>query len=115
MTQTATLWTLTPSPTLTDTPSLTPSPTENPTLCRVFNNFGGGVNVRSEPTATATAVSRMTQNQAADVLEQRYGSTNPSQLWYRVIFNVGSSEVEGWVLSDYMVEVTNCPPPPVRN
>ena len=114
-TQTVEGFTPTYTPTLTFTPSpsptltLTPSPTEADYICRVVNVAGGGINIRSAPTVNSIVVSRLPNNTAADVLEQRFGSTNPDQVWYRVTYNEGTSTIEGWVLSTLVIELEECP------
>lgn len=115
-TQTVQAFTATYTPTLTTTPSptptqtFTPSPTDQLYLCRVVNTSGGGINIRSAPTVNSIVVSRLPNNTAANVLEQRFGSTNPDQVWYRVTYNEGTSTIEGWVLSTLVIELEECPP-----
>lgn len=115
-TQTVAAYTPTFTPTLTFTPSpsptltFTPSPTVPDYLCRIVNTSGGGINIRSAPTVNSIVVSRLPNNTAANVLEQRFGSTNPDQVWYQVTYNEGTSTIEGWVLSTLVIELEECPP-----
>ncbi len=114
-TQTVAAYTPTHTPTLTFTPSpsptqtFTPSPTVPDYLCRIVNTSGGGINIRSAPTVNSIVVSRLPNNTAANVLEQRFGSTNPDQVWYRVTYNEGTSTIDGWVLSTLVIELEECP------
>lgn len=101
--------TMTLTPTLTYTPSLTPSRTPPIVQCRILNNSGSRINVRSEPSANATGITQLGQNDAADVLEVRRGTTNATQVWYRIRYNVGNIEIQGWILSNLVSEISECP------
>ncbi len=93
--------TYTVTPTLTYTPSTTPTPTY---LCRVF--VDAGINIRSEPNGPVV-IHNTGQRQRMDVLDQRIGSDNA--LWFLVEFEVGQSNIRGWVRGDVVDEVTECP------
>lgn len=106
--------TYTPSPTFTpsDTPTPTDTPTATPTLvvqCHVYNGNLDGTNIRSRPTTiNSTIVGFMPAGQVADVLGIERGQT-AGELWYRISFDVDGATVQGWVRSDRVVEIDNCP------
>lgn len=98
-----------PSPTIRPTETNTPTatPTVQEVLCRVSNVvYGDGINVRTSP-STGTVITRMQLNQAADVLEQRMGDQN--RIWFRVRYEVGSAEIQGWIQADLVTQITACP------
>ncbi len=121
----------TPTATVTDTPTLTPTvtatltptatatatltPTITPTtpvLCRVFvgNNLNRA-NVRVRPDVLSAQIGFLPSGEAADVLELR--RNDRGELWYNISATIeGNSSIEGWVRSDTVVEITNCPPLP---
>ena len=97
--------TITLTPSMTLTPSLTPPP---PVLCRVFVQREGGVNVRSEPNVrTSRVLGVALQGTAMNVNLQTRGDDD--RVWFLVTYNVGTGQVQGWVLSDLLVELTECP------
>lgn len=97
--------TATNTPTPTETPTITPTP---PLLCRVFVNNQEAVNIRTRPELGAPRIGFLPGGEAADVLQQRRGEQNV--IWYLVNARLdGGASIEGWVRSDTVVEITNCP------
>ncbi|MFC1959788.1 SH3 domain-containing protein [Chloroflexota bacterium] len=106
-TPTATLTpTVTLTPSLTLTASNTPPP---PVLCRVFVQRDGGVNVRSQPNLNNSRILMVAlQGQAMNVLQQTRG--DDERVWFLVEIILDGAQVQGWVLRDLLVELTECPP-----
>ena len=106
--------TYTPSPTFTpsDTPTPTDTPTATPTLvvqCHVYNGNLDGTNIRSRPTTlNSTIVGLMPAGQVAAVRGIERGQT-AGELWYRISFDVDGAQIQGWVRSDRVVEIDDCP------
>ena len=119
--------TATETPTETYTPSVTPTITSTPTethtptitttpqaLCRVIVDNSEPIFLREEPTTVSTSLASLpfgTQMDAIERTPQRGQPTAP--LWYkvRVILDDGR-QLEGYVRSDLVGEVTTCPPLP---
>lgn len=100
--------TFTPTATLTPTETPTITPTA-PVLCRVFvgNNLNRA-NVRVQPDVLSTQIGFLPAGQAADVLRQ--DRNERGELWYNISAVIeGGSSIDGWVRSDTVVEITNCP------
>ena len=106
--------TFTPSPTFTpsDTPTPTDTPTATPTLvvqCHVYNGNLDGTNIRSRATTlNSTIVGFMPAGQVANVLGIERGQS-AGELWYRISFDVDGATIQGWVRSDRVVEIDDCP------
>jgi uncharacterized protein YgiM (DUF1202 family) len=66
------------------------------------------VNIRARPSTTSERVTTVQRNIAMNVLEQRLSDTD-GQIWYRVAVEIESAFVEGWLRSDLVVEITECP------
>ncbi|MCL4249290.1 MAG: SH3 domain-containing protein [Anaerolineae bacterium] len=108
--------TLTPSntPTPTETPTITPTPQNSPTpapLCRVLRQGDTGVFIRSRPTTQAPNVGTLPPGVAVDVLEQTREQTT-GVIWYRIEFILDGAFVRGWIRSDTIIELFQCPPLP---
>ena len=104
-------FTPTDTPTPSDTPTPTDTPTATPTLvvqCRVFNGALEGRNIRSRPTTSSAHVGFMPRGTVADVLGIERG-VNPNELWYRISIEVEGAVIQGWIRSDLVVEVDDCP------
>lgn len=105
--------TYTPSmtPTATDTPLPTDTPTVTstpPVLCRVFVNTLDAANVRTRPTVNSPRIGFLPAGEAADVLQQQRDERDV--IWFKVNAQLeGGSAIEGWVRSDTVVEIVNCP------
>ncbi|GAB4571388.1 MAG: hypothetical protein Kow0077_08010 [Anaerolineae bacterium] len=99
--------TITLTPTMTLTASNTPPP---PVLCRVFVQRDDGVNVRSQPNLNRSRVITVaTQGTAMNVVQQTRGDDD--RIWFLVDIALDGAQVQGWVLRDLVVELTECPPP----
>lgn len=119
----------TPTPTATFTPSMTSTPSNTPTitltpsvtltpsntapppiLCRVFVQRDGGVNIRSQPNLNRSRVVTVAlQGTAMNVVQQTRGDDD--QVWFLVDIVLDGAQVQGWVLRQLVVELTECPPP----
>ncbi|MBN2469900.1 MAG: hypothetical protein JXN59_04170 [Anaerolineae bacterium] len=119
----------TPTPTVTFTPSMTPTASDTPTitltpsmtltpsntapppvLCRVFVQREGGVNVRSQPNLYGSRVVTVAlQGTAMNVVQQRRGDDD--RIWFLVDIVLDGAQVQGWILRELVVELTECPPP----
>lgn len=119
----------TPTPTATFTPSLTPTASDTPTitltpsvtltpsntapppvLCRVFVQREGGVNVRSQPNLYGSRVVTVAlQGTAMNVVQQTRGDDD--RIWFLVDIVLDGAQVQGWILRELVVELTECPPP----
>ena len=104
----------TPTDTSTPTPSITPTPTDTPTvtltppfLCRVVNNQTTGANVRLEPSINARRIGFLPAGEAASVLAQNPDETG--QLWYNIRYQGNGVRIDGWLRSDTVAELTDCP------
>lgn len=119
--------TATETPTETFTPSVTPTITSTPTetftptitttpqaLCRIIVNNSEPIFLREEPTTVAASLASLpfgTQMDAIERTPQRGQPTAP--LWYRVRVSFADGrQLEGFVRSDLVGEVTPCPPLP---
>jgi tetratricopeptide (TPR) repeat protein len=106
--------TYTPSPTFTpsDTPTPTDTPSATPTLvvqCQVYNGNLDGTNIRSRPTTINSAiVGFMPSGQVGNVLGIERGAS-ANELWYRITFDLEGATIQGWVRSDRVVEINECP------
>ena len=98
--------TLTPSntPTATDTPTATAT---QPVLCRVVNSDGAAPNIRLAPSITSPRIGFLPVNEAASVLQQR--RDEQGNIWYNIRYQGDSTRIEGWLRSDTVVELTDCP------
>jgi len=108
--------TYTPSstPTTTETPSITPTSQNSPTpapLCRVLRQGETGVFIRSRPTTQAPNVGTLPPGVAVDVLEQTREQTT-GVIWFRIEFVLDGAFVRGWIRSDTVIELFQCPPLP---
>ncbi len=104
--------TATLSPTITLTPSLTFTPSNTappPVLCRVFVQREGGVNIRSDPNLNSRVLMVALQGSAMNVLQQI--RADDDRLWFFVDVSLDTARVQGWILRDLVVEITECPPP----
>jgi tetratricopeptide (TPR) repeat protein len=101
------------SPTITLTPSLTMTPSNTPpppVLCRVFVQRDGGVNVRSAASLNRSRIIMVAQQgMAMNVVQQTRGEDD--RVWFLVDIVLDGAQVQGWVLRDLVVELTECPPP----
>jgi hypothetical protein len=118
MTPTATLTpthtpTITPSFTPSLTPTETPVPTETPIppeLCRVLVLSGDGIHVRALPSINSTRITTLTQGTTMSVLAQQYENSNSSMpIWFKIRVQIGGANLEGWVRSDTVSQMTECP------
>ncbi|MEZ4667198.1 MAG: hypothetical protein R3E39_04650 [Anaerolineae bacterium] len=104
--------TITPTLTPSDTPTITPTPTVTNTpavLCRVSNLGTDGVRVRAQPSTRAILIGNLAPRVAADVLRQDR-SPDDGRVWYFIYAIIeGSSEIRGWVRSDTVTPLDNCP------
>ena len=102
--------TVTETPTETHTPTITPTPRE---LCRLIVNNAQPIFMREEPTPVATQVAILPFGTLVDAIERspQRGVEN-GILWYRVRVVLGDRQLEGWIRSDLVREVTTCPPLP---
>lgn len=97
--------TATDTPLPTDTPTVTSTP---PVLCRVFVNTLDAANVRTRPTVNSPRIGFLPAGEAADVLQQQRDERDV--IWFKVNAQLeGGSAIEGWVRSDTVVEIVNCP------
>jgi tetratricopeptide (TPR) repeat protein len=105
-----------PSPTETTTPTVTSTPTVTPTppeLCRLIVVGPQGIFLREEPTPVSNSIAVLNIGQVMDALErtnQRGIDNGP--LWYKVRVLLPDRQAEGWVRSDLVSEITECPPVP---
>lgn len=99
--------TATSTPTLIPTWTHTPMPTP-PILCRVTNLSDAELRVRSQANADATVIGFMPPNTTADVIRQEHSSAE-GRIWYLIAAQIEDSRIEGWVLSDTVTQVENCP------
>lgn len=104
--------TITPTLTPSNTPTITPTPTvtNTPTvLCRVSNLGTDGVRVRAQPSTRAILIGNLAPRVSADVLRQDR-SADDGRVWYFIYAIIeGSSEIRGWVRSDTVTPLENCP------
>lgn len=101
--------TLTPTP--SDTPTITPTPTVTPTqqvLCDVFIPGPDAANVRAEPSTASARVGTVPAGSVVPVSGQQIGPDG--RLWYLIRFTLGSASITGWVRSDVVRVVNQCPP-----
>lgn len=104
------------TPTMTFTPSDTPTPTDTPSAtptlvvqCQVYNGNLDGTNIRSRPTTlNSQIVGFMPSGQVGNVLGIERGA-NANELWYRITFDLDGATIQGWVRSDRVVEINECP------
>lgn len=107
-TATATLWTATPTHTLT--PTLTPVP---PELCRVLVLGQNGIRMRARATTNSPQITVIPAGISMAVLQQQRQETAPDgPVWFFVRVRIDDSESTGWVRSDTVTELTECPPIP---
>jgi tetratricopeptide (TPR) repeat protein len=103
--------TLTPTltPSLTLTPSVTPLASATPApLCRVIAQNQDGSNIRSRPTVNSSRVGILIPGVAVDVLEQtREPGTGVT--WFRIEFILDGAFVRGWIRSDTVIQLIQCP------
>lgn len=109
-------WTPSPTPTVTPTPTetLTPTITTTPlALCMVIVNNPQSIFLRSEPTPISARVATLPFGTTMEAVERgpQRGMTD-GILWYRVRVTLRDQQLEGWVRSDLVMEVTTCPPLP---
>jgi hypothetical protein len=100
----------TTTPTVTNTPTITPTP---PELCRLIVVGPQGIFLREEPTPVSNSIAVLNIGQVMDALErtnQRGIDNGP--LWYKVRVLLPDRQAEGWVRSDLVSEITECPPVP---
>ena len=112
-------WTWTPShtPTATPTPTITPTPTATPTitptpleLCQVVVLDERGIWMRSRPTTAGRQVTTLPVTTIASVLQQaRQENTTNGPIWYFARVKFDDSEFTGWILSDIVTPLTDCP------
>jgi len=112
-------WTWTPShtPTATPTPTITPTPTATPTitptpleLCQIVVLDERGIRMRSRPTTASTRVTTLPVRTVAGVLQQtRQENTTNGPIWYFARVKIDDSEFTGWILSDIVTQLTDCP------
>ncbi|MBN1963432.1 MAG: PPC domain-containing protein, partial [Anaerolineae bacterium] len=86
--------------------SVMPSPTPA-ILCQVSVQQAGVVSVYSEPSATSRITGTTFQNVVLDVLQVQTAADG--SVWYEVSYDSGLGRVGGWVPSDAVVELTECP------
>ncbi len=106
----------TTTPTITDTPTVTNTPTATPTqpvLCRlVVRNTLDSANVRALPSITSRVIGFLPAGESADVVAQQR-DTGSVLIWYNVRAQLDTgSAIEGWVRSDTVTELSECPPLP---
>lgn len=111
--------TRTPTPTSTSTVTRTPLPSETPTptatepvICRVvLRNNLDSANVRPRPSVTSGLVGFLPAGESANVLGQARDEGN--FIWYNIEAQLDTgSSISGWLRSDTVIELTECPPLP---
>lgn len=103
--------TWTPSPTLSPTatlvPTITPTP---PELCRVLVLGQNGIRMRARATTNSPQVTVIPPGTSMAVLQQqRESSLADGPVWYFVRVRVEDSESTGWVRSDTVTQISECP------
>ncbi|NDJ86027.1 MAG: SH3 domain-containing protein [Chloroflexi bacterium] len=112
-TQTATLRPPSPTPSLTLTLTPSPSPTEAEQICRIVNTSTNNVFVRSLPSQDGEDIDLLAPGEPVDVYDQRRGLDDPDIVWYQIRIESGDEAlVQGWVSSEVVVEIVDCPPLP---
>jgi tetratricopeptide (TPR) repeat protein len=122
LTPTATL-TPTHTPTITPsyTPSITPSETLTPTitptppeLCRIVLLSGSDAKrIRSRPALNSQIIGQLNPGTSADVIGQQYENDKAGNpIWYNIRVQVEGNILTGWIRSDTVTQLTNCPPLP---
>ncbi len=108
----------TATPTHTLTPSNTPTPTDTPTttptlpfLCRVVNTNNTAPNIRLGPSLASSRIGFLPAGEAASVLAQERDAQG--NIWYNIRFQGDNTRIEGWLRSDTVAELTDCPPFPL--
>ncbi len=109
--------TTTPTETLTPTFTLTPThtlvPTETPIppeLCRVLVLGQNGIRMRARATTNSPQITVIPPGTSMAVLQQQRQETAPDgPVWFFVRVRVDDSESTGWVRSDTVTELTDCP------
>jgi len=109
--------TTTPTETLTSTPSptltLTSVPTNTlvpPELCRVLVLGQEGVRMRARATTNSSQVTIVAPGTSMAVLQQQRQETIPDgPVWYFVRVRIDDSELTGWMRSDTVTPITDCP------
>jgi tetratricopeptide (TPR) repeat protein len=99
--------TATATATETNTPTITPT---QPVLCRVFvRDSLNRANVRIRPDVLSSQIGFLPSGESADVLGQvRVEERN--ELWFNISATIeGGSSITGWIRSDTVVEITDCP------
>jgi tetratricopeptide (TPR) repeat protein len=112
--------TSTPTLTLTYTPTLTPTFTLVPTntlvppeLCRVLVLGQNGIRMRARATTNSPQITVIPAGISMAVLQQQRQETAPDgPVWFFVRVRIDDSESTGWVRSDTVTELTECPPIP---
>ena len=103
--------TLTPTPTLTATYTLVPTETAvPPELCRVLVIGQEGVRMRARATTNSSQIMIVPVGTSMAVLQQqRQDSTPEGPIWFFVRVRIGDSELTGWLRSDTVTAITECP------
>ena len=77
----------------------------------MFVNNLEAANVRTRPTINSPRIGFLPQGEAADVLQQQRDER--AVIWFQISAELeGGSRIDGWVRSDTVVELVNCPPLP---
>jgi tetratricopeptide (TPR) repeat protein len=103
--------TITPSATLTPTPTLIPTETPiPPELCRVLVLGQNGIRMRARATTNSPQITVIPPGTSMAVLQQqRQETATDGPVWYFVRVRIDDSESTGWVRSDTVTELTECP------
>lgn len=101
--------TVTETATPTDTPSATPT---QPVICRVvLRNNLDSANVRARPSITSRVIGFLPAGESASVLQQQRDEGD--FIWYNVEAQLDTgSSISGWLRSDTVIELSECPPLP---
>jgi hypothetical protein len=107
--------TLTPTSTLTPTPSNTPTQTLTPTprptepteLCLGITRAASAYYVRGEPDINSATLGTVPPERRVRILDQT--RDKEGVLWYKIDYGDSSIIQQGWIMAQYVVEVTECP------
>jgi hypothetical protein len=77
-------------------------------LCRAVNLRDESINMRSRPSVSSLLITRIPPGASMDVVAQER-SSDDGRVWYRVTSSIEGARVEGWVRSDTVITLTECP------
>ena len=93
----------TSAPTPTPIPTNTPVPTE---LCRGVTKAGSDRNVRDRPDDNAERIGFVAAETPAIILDQT--RDKQGKLWYKIQYGSEPFVQQGWILAEFMIEITTC-------